>query len=144
MPERYSLSIPWVPLSEFDLGGVLYHANYFHLYEKSRETLLHENGLPYPQFVAEGSHLAIAESHQEFLKPVFYGQVLALEIFFSELSNASVRANYSILDAQSRQLLHRAWTKLVFVKLQTDKAFKPCKLPESLRSLFLKYADANF
>ena len=31
-------------LGEFDLGGVLYHARYFHIYEDARERLLKEIG----------------------------------------------------------------------------------------------------
>ena len=71
-------------LGEFDLGGVLYHANYFHLYEKAREAYLESLGLPYPSLVEKGFHLAVTNSEQEFSKPIYYGQELELKLEISE------------------------------------------------------------
>jgi acyl-CoA thioesterase FadM len=39
-----------VPLFEVDLGQVVYHWNYFHLFESAREDFLRTIGFPYSEF----------------------------------------------------------------------------------------------
>ena len=55
-------------LGEFDLGGVLYHANYFSLFEATREAFLRAHGMPYTQLIAERAEtVALAARSGVFL-----------------------------------------------------------------------------
>ncbi len=130
----YRFLVPEIRLGEFDLGGVLYHAHYFHLYELAREAFLRDQGLPYTGFVEQEQHLAIVESHQLFKAPVRYGDRLELHLWVSDLGRSSFTFHYSIVplkDGDKRSELHSAWTRHVFVaKLDSD--FKAIRLPETL------------
>lgn len=118
-------------LGEFDLGGVLYHANYFHLYEETREALLRQIGLPYNKLVEDNFHLAVVESSQEFIKPISYGQEVKVILSIQDITRSSAIFYYEIIDTRTADLLHEAWTKQVFVQ-RLDNGFKPRRWPEKL------------
>lgn len=124
-------------LREFDLGGVLYHANYFHLYEQTREAFLKQAGHPYPKLVEDGFHLAVSESHQEFIKPIYYGQEIKVFLTIDDLKKTSAVFYYEIIDTATAELLHEAWTKQVFVE-KVDGGFKPRRFPASLATIMEK------
>ncbi|MFN8391030.1 MAG: thioesterase family protein [Bdellovibrionota bacterium] len=114
-------------LAEFDLGGVLYHANYYRLYERAREALLREGGIPYSQLVADGNHLAVVEAHQTFKAPVRYGQPLCIRMWITDLKNSVATFNYEITSADAPDRpLHTGWTKQVFVTIG-DNGFRPSR-----------------
>ena len=122
-------------LSEFDLGGVLYHANYFRLFERAREALLTQNQLPYHTLANSGSHLAVLESKQNFLQPVTYGVDLIVTLWVTELKAASVRINYELHLEKENRLAHRAWMRMVYVE-KKEGGFKMQRLPKPLRNIF--------
>lgn len=128
-----------IRLGEFDIGGVLYHANYFHLYEEAREALLSAIGSPYPAIVAAGGHLAIAESSQKFLRPVVYGDEIIVEIAVTELRRSSFVFEYTLARAQAPdEVIHVATTRHVYVAV-IDGTMKPGAIPEPLRAGLLQY-----
>ena len=129
-------------VGESDLGGVLYHANYYHLYEQAREALLTGEKLPYHQLVSAGCHLAVAESGQKFLAPVYYGEALHIELSFREPTHVTVTAEYRISTERDHAsaCVHEGWTRLVFVKIQ-DGRFKASRFPEKLVEIFKKYSS---
>ncbi len=141
----YEYVCPPLPLGLFDLGGVLYHANYFQLLEQARESLLAEFGCPYPELAANSQHLAIAESHQKFLKPIRYGDKVLVRLCATELRQSSVTLSYELdLGAPhaSDTPAHIAITKLVFVD-GSSGTLKPARLPEKLAKIFDRFLAAN-
>lgn len=134
----FEYQCPPLPLGLFDLGGVLYHANYFQLFEQAREAFLAAHGIPYPKLAAENQHLAIAESHQQFVKPVRYGDAVSIALSAVELRNSSVTLAYALhLDTQGppAKAAHQATTKLVYVDANSG-AMHPARLPDNLRQAF--------
>jgi len=144
LTQIFSHRIPSIRLGEFDLGGVLYHANYYHLYEQAREALLDLEGLPYHALVSDGAHLAIVESGQRFLAPVRYGDALELQLSFRDQAPASVVAEYRLLPVGQNDaaVVHEGWTRLVFVKIQNG-SFKASRFPEKLVEILSKYGAAR-
>ena len=122
MPQSaFSLAVS-PSLGEFDLGGVLYHANYFHLYEQGREALLQQIDFSYSLLVKGGFHLAVVESHQNFIAPITYGQSITLNLWVSDLKKASLVFHYQLAicadhDAQNSavKVIHQAWTRHALV-----------------------------
>lgn len=128
-----------IRLGEFDLGGVLYHARYFHLYEEAREAFLIANHLPYSQFIAQGQHLAIVESHQSFSGPVRYGDELEIDLWFSELKRSSLKVCYSLSIAPAPTApIHTAWTRHALVQSGAN-GFRPTKIGDPLESLVRRF-----
>ena len=128
----FNFSVPGVRLGEFDIGGVLYHANYFHLYESAREAFLAEQGIPYHSLVTQGQHLAIVESQQQFLKPVRYGEGISVQLAASDISKISFCFNYQFLNDKG-ELIHKAKTKHVLVSAVSG-SIRPTRIPDSLLS----------
>jgi len=134
----FHYKIPNIRLGEFDLGGVLYHANYFHIYEAAREAFLIEIGIPYTSLVEKSQHLAIVESHQNFKQAVFYGTELDTDMWVSSIGKSSFVFNYSFLS--NFQTLHTAWTKHAFIN-NSSGGFKVQKLPDNLKAELTKYEN---
>ena len=134
--------IPNIRLGEFDLGGVLYHANYFHLYEAAREAFLASAGVPYYSLVSNSQHLAIVETSQKFLAPVLYGARLELWLWLTDLKRASVTFNYELLAIESKATIHRATTTNVFVELRQG-AFKVQPFSAELKQLFQRFSQTG-
>jgi len=131
----FQIDIPPPRFGEFDLGGVLYHANYFHILEQIREAFLANGPMNYPSLVQNNSHLALVESRQKFLKPIHYGDSLKAELTFSEVKSVYAVAEYRLFTDQT---LHLAQTKLVYVHLK-DGAFSVSSIPDTLRGYFMQY-----
>ena len=123
-------TLPSIRLGEFDLGGVLYHANYFHLYEALREEFLRSIGLPYPSLAAAGCPFAIVESHQEVLPPGRRGMTSGGALTAAEVRRSSFTLEYSLRHNGAE--LHRAWTRHAFVSAD-GKGFTPHPPPAKLK-----------
>ena len=127
----FLLGLDHIRFGEFDYGGVLYHANYFHLYELAREHFLISKGLPYSRLVAENKHMAIVESHQNFFSPIQYGVKYDLYLWATEIKRSTATLCYEIIDHNKNVLIHRASTKLVFIA-KTGGPFKVQAFPQEI------------
>ena len=78
----------------FDAGGVLYHANYFYIFEQSRENFLNLSGVPYSQLAKIGTHFAIRETNVRYLSPIRYGDELEVVMNCKKLGKASFTLEY--------------------------------------------------
>jgi acyl-CoA thioester hydrolase len=123
-------------LGLFDLGGVLYHANYFALLEEAREAFLAAKDLPYHTLASNNQHLAIVESVQKFIKPIRYGDAVKIYLTTSQISKISFSFNYEIFlwKNEIETLAHKASTKMVFVE-EKNGELKPTILPERLNQI---------
>lgn len=128
------------PLADFDLGGVLYHANYFRLFEQAREALLRTSGLPYSSLVSRGFHLAIVEANVLYHAPVRYGDDLSIQLWCSQLGAASARLHYKLSSLSSCLLLTEAQTRHSFVELQPNGTFKPRRFIPELRAILANHS----
>lgn len=137
----YHVEIGKLRLGKFDLGGVLYHANYFHVYETAREALLEHADFPYAAIMDREMHLPLVESHQSFIRPVRYRDSLAVDIWLSELKQSSFKFNYLITVAGAAQAVHRAWTRVSAVR-RDGEDFRPVRVPEDLRAALAPYTAA--
>ena len=121
------------------MGGVLYHARYFHLFEDAREAFLTAHGLPYSSFVEQGQHLAIVEVHQSFDGPIRYGDEVEIDLWFTELRRSSLKVCYSVqLPAKSPMPIHQAWTRHALVQAGPE-GFRPAKIGKPLEELVRRY-----
>jgi len=135
----FQLDVPPPRFGEFDLGGVLYHSNYFHIYELIRESFLAKGPSPYTSLVKNNCHLAVVESRQKFIKPIYYGDVFKAELSFSEVTRASATAEYRLYNQQT---INIAQTKLVYIDSSTE-TFSVASLPQDLKVYFEKYKEKS-
>ncbi len=128
-------------LGKFDLGGVLYHANYFHVYETAREAFLKSIGIPYQSVMDREMHLPLVETHQSYIRPIRYTDELAVALWISELKQSSFKFNYEISVSGNPDPVHRAWTRVSAVK-ESDDSFRPVRLPEDMRQALAPFMAA--
>jgi len=136
--DRFTIQDCSPRFGEFDLGGVLYHANYFHLYEEAREKFLASGPVSYSALVGQDCHLAVTESEQKFLKPIRYGFKFDIELTVAELKRASFNFHYSF-KAEGIEI-HRGRTRMVFIKNESA-GFSVSSLPAELKSYLQRYVN---
>ena len=139
--EAFRHDLKTIRLGEFDMGGVLYHANYFHLYEEAREALLRSAGTPYAGLVENGAHLAIVESHQTFRLPIQYGEQLCCQVWIENLKRASCVFHYSIEDSEGN-LRHSSWTKHAHVLKEEPGSFQTAAFSKDLVKTLERYSHS--
>lgn len=122
-----------IPLAEFDLGGVLYHGNYFRYYERAREAFLAANNTSYATLIEQGFHLVVTESQQKFIRPIRYGDAVVLKLSATQLRQASVTLKYNIYSKNVQ--IHTAWTRHALIQTESNQ-FKLSRFSEVLHHAF--------
>ena len=141
----FCYSFETIRLGLFDLGGVLYHAHYFALFEEMRESFLRSIKLPYSRMVEENKHFAVRSSSLAFKKPIRYGQQIRGELRAARVKSSSFSFHYCLFDSQSEELLHTAETAHVFVQASpgASPAFTIRQLPDELRDALSRITDSG-
>jgi 4-hydroxybenzoyl-CoA thioesterase len=93
-------------------------------------------GRPYPDVFREGLGFPTVKVEMEYLRPVHYGDRVAVRVSVEKVGRSSVRFRYegSVLG----QPVFRARNTAVVVDMKT---FKPITVPDDLRRKFLEAAD---
>ncbi|MCC6932413.1 MAG: acyl-CoA thioesterase [Deltaproteobacteria bacterium] len=130
----FRFAVPFIRFGEFDMAGVLYHGNYFHLYENVRELLFRNANLPYDRYASNDQHMAITETQQNFIGPLYYGQSYTLYLWAEVIKKTNVILCYEIEDSEHK-IVHRAYTKMAFVAKEKD-SFRVSSMPAELIRLF--------
>lgn len=118
-----------ITIGEFDLGGVLYHANYFHIFEYLRERFLKHIGFPYAELVKNGFHLAVTQSNARYLQPIRYGESISASMWISNLKRTQVTFDYRLICLDSDRLANESSTSHALVHVQNNsfriRSFEP-------------------
>ncbi len=122
---------------------MLYHANYYHLFESAREAFLSAVRYPYKELVANRQHLVLIESHQRFVKPIRYGQSVKLDLAMVSVKKSSMVFQYQLYMGQEdeKSIVHRAWTKHAFVSQNKIGVFRPTSIPEEFIAAIEPYIE---
>ncbi len=130
MAEVFKLAIDHIHFGKFDMGGVLYHANYFHLYEEAREKMLLEVGIKYSDLVKNNFHIVVSEAKSNYIKPVLYGNKYYLNLSLIEIKSRSMSIEYNLY-CENNILHNTGHTKHALVTKVGDK-LNIVKFPSSL------------
>ncbi|MEJ5299399.1 MAG: thioesterase family protein [Thermodesulforhabdaceae bacterium] len=80
-----------VPLYEIDIGGGVYHGNYFHFFEIARDDFFRHIGFPYRRLMDEyGMHLTVAQLTCAYFNPLNYDDVVNVATGIEELRSRSI------------------------------------------------------
>lgn len=134
----FKFTAPPLNLGMFDLGGVLYHANYFQVYEQTREACLLSKGIKYSDLANKQTHFALTESSQKFIKPVFYGEEVTVSLTCSKLGKSSFELSYELF---TDKLVNKAVTKHACVSSRGGE-LKLSKLPEDVYDCLKSLKDS--
>jgi acyl-CoA thioester hydrolase len=85
-----------VIFGDTDQMGVVYYANYLRYFEAARAGYWRWLGRSYKDLEAWGVALPVVEAHCHYRRPAHYEDLLAVEVWVSELRGASLRFAYRI------------------------------------------------
>lgn len=121
-----------VRYAETDASGVVYHANYLVWFELGRGEWFWQQGRDYHRDVeARGLNWPVVEASARYLAPARYGDLVTVRTWLKELQSRAFTIEYEVINAETRQVLCRGWTR----HLNVDNTWRVVAIPEDLRAL---------
>ncbi|MBA4356893.1 MAG: thioesterase family protein [Humidesulfovibrio sp.] len=121
-----------VSYGETDAMGVLYYAEYLHIFERSRGLFIRQRGMSYSEVEERGILLPVREAWCRYRSPSRYDDEIHVHCAVSEWNRASLRFVYEIKNAERDRLLAQGSTEHACVNRQG----KPVAVPDWLKTLF--------
>ena len=104
-----------VSYGETDMMGVVYYAEYFHIFERARNEIIRSSGHSYKEVEAHALFLPVCEAHCRYRSPARYDDLLNLHVRVTEWRHASFVFRYEMYDEKRERLLVEGYTKHAFV-----------------------------
>lgn len=115
MKERHRTQIK-VRYAETDKMGVVYYANYLVYAEAARTEFIRDMGLAYSKLEDEhGFFLPVKEAHVNYRSFAYYEDRLAVLCEVKELSKASMKIVFEIINEETNKLIADGYTLHPFV-----------------------------
>ncbi len=114
-----------VSYADTDQMGVVYYARYLEYFERGRNELFRELGLPYCELENQGIMLPAIEAHCEYKRGAKYDEVITVKTFLKKFQGVRIRMDYEIFDEENTPLV-TGYTVHTFVNTQ-GKVMKPPK-----------------
>ncbi len=121
-----------VSYGETDAMGVVYYANYLHLFERGRSELIRGLGFSYATVEERGIYLPVREASCRYLAPARYDDLIRIRTGLAGQTRASLNFVYEITNADHSAVLTRGSTQHAVVNAQG----KPVRIPDWLSALF--------
>ncbi len=86
-----------VQFYETDAQGVVHHSNYFRYFEEARGELLRSLGIPYSDLRSMGYEVVLLEASCTFKKPVYYDELVEIDLEVEEVSRFTFSFRYKVL-----------------------------------------------
>ena len=128
--------------SDVDHAGIIYFGSYIRFFEIAETEMYRAIGLPYGGAFDElDIYLVRAQFHCDFKAPAFLDDLLTTEIWVDRLGTSSIDLHFEIVRALSEKgkvgdVLVTGHCVLVTVRKAT---FRPCPIPEKLRTALEEY-----
>ena len=111
-----------------DAGGVVYHANYLHFFERARTEWLRALGFEQDQLRQQQQSLfVVRQLHIDYLQPAHFNQLLNTQTQLTHLGKASFSVQQHLFCQD--QLLCQLDAKIVCVHEQKRR---PCAIPTNV------------
>lgn len=121
-----------VRYAETDASGVVYHANYLVWFELGRGEWFWQQGRDYHRDVeARGLNWPVVEVSARYLAPARYGDRVTVRTWLKQVQSRAFILEYEVINAETRQVLCRGWTK----HLNVDHQWRVVTIPDDLRAL---------
>jgi len=132
----FPLSDSWyhhfVSYGETDTMGVLYYAEYLHLFERARSLYIRERGMSYAEVEKRGIILPVREANCRYRAPIRFDDEIYIRVGIEKWSRASMRFVYEIWDAEKTTLHATGMTEHAAI----GNEGKPVRIPEWFKELF--------
>ncbi len=128
----YHSTLLRIPLFEVDLGGAVYHGNYFHIFEHAREDFLNSIGFPYSELMSRQLHLTVVDASCSYRKPLLYNDLIEVRTAVTTVRKRGIGFSQTIFKSNGRsekELCTRVHLMMVCVSFSG----RPTILPEDFR-----------
>lgn len=122
-----------VSYGETDTMGVLYYAEYMHVFERARSSLVREKGMSYTEVEKRGVYLPVREAYCRYRSPARYDDLVFVRAWISDRGRASVTFSYELFAEDKRTLLATGMTQHACVNGQG----RPVSVPEWLKEILM-------
>ncbi len=119
-----------VPYADTDQMGVVYYANYLVYFERLRNELLREAGLPYLEIEKQGIMLPVIEALCKYKTPARYDDLLEISGWIDEIKGAKITIHCEV--RKCGELLVEGHTIHACVNIATRRPVRP---PDMLAKL---------
>ena len=123
-----------VSYGETDTMGVLYYAEYLHIFERGRSEFIRAFGFSYKDVETRGIFLPVREAKCRYRLPARYDDVLMLRTTSADWRKASLVFQYEMYDESRTRLMAEGYTQHACV----DATGRPVAVPGWFRELFLE------
>ena len=112
-----------VPYADTDQMGVVYYANYLVYFERLRNELLREQGMPYSEMERQGLMLPVIEAVCRYRNPARYDDLLVFSGWVDEIKGAKIRICCEV--RRDGELLTDGHTVHACVSISTRRPMRP-------------------
>lgn len=116
-----------VPYADTDQMGFVYYANFLVYFERVRNEILRDLGVPYKELEARGILLPVTEAHCEYRIPAKYDDVLEIRGWPELIGRTRIRCHAEVL--RDGQMLASGYTIHACLSSETQR---PVRLPEDV------------
>lgn len=135
MHDQFPTPEIWLPhrisYGETDTMGVLYYAEYLHLFERARSEYIRALGMSYAEVERRGVLLPVREAQCRYRRPARYDDLVYVRAAISEHGRASLRFVYEMYGEDKKDLLATGMTQHALVSPQG----RPMPMPAWFREL---------
>ncbi len=121
-----------VSYGETDTMGVLYYAEYLHLFERSRSEFIREQGMSYNEVEARGIFLPVREAKCRYRSSARYDDLVWICVGIAKWGRASIDFVYEIYNEDKSIILAEGMTQHAVV----GRDGRPCAVPVWLKELW--------
>jgi acyl-CoA thioester hydrolase len=121
-----------ISYGETDTMGVLYYAEYLHLFERGRSEFIRDRGMSYATVEERGIMLPVREAQCRYRAPARYDDLVFVRVGIAEWGKASITFTYEILNESKDKVLATGMTQHACV----NNTGRPVAVPDWLKSLF--------
>ena len=123
-----------VSYGETDTMGVLYYAEYLHIFERGRNAFIRAFGMSYKDVEARDLYLPVREAQCRYRSPARYDDLLHLVTVATDWRRASLVFRYRLYDEGKTRLLAEGFTQHACV----DGTGKPVAVPAWFKDGFAR------
>lgn len=120
-----------VSYGETDCMGVMYYAEYLHLFERARSEFIRACGVSYADVEKRGVLLPVREVQCRYRHPARYDELVWIRIAIQEWRKASLKFVYELYSEDKGTLLAEGMTLHALV----NQAGRPLPVPKWFRDL---------
>lgn len=121
-----------ISYGETDTMGVLYYAEYAHIFERARNEFARACGVTYKSIEERGFVWPVSEFYCKYKKPACYDDLVQVCVAITEWRGASLKFMYEMYDEKKETVLASAYSLHACVNLQG----KPVRIPDWMKASF--------